>query len=295
MELKKTFAKIKTKLLLKYYNFRKYKLIFPPQGLGDILFVCALSQEYKKKYPNEKFILWVTKKHFYDLAKLYTKKLDGVILYKYPSSKYNVENLVNKIYLNKTFQELFENNKSFKSLFTYALKLNDDAELYYPKLDNKDDKSLSNTILIAPEAVSCPNNIDDKFWLSLANELKLNGYNVIFNTKNQVKFQDYEKVFWDIKTSIQKINNMKAVITYRSGLSDVIGAFCKNTSHYVIYPSHGLVNMGNFAKEEDGIKAYLEFCSIKNNFKNKLVHEYIYNENLVNILIQKMEESDERI
>ncbi len=47
------------------------EILYPPQGLGDILFVCALIREYKRSNPNKKIAILVTKKHFYDFAKLY--------------------------------------------------------------------------------------------------------------------------------------------------------------------------------------------------------------------------------
>ena len=81
---------------------------------------------------------------------------------------------------------------------------------------------------------------------------------------------------------------MKAVISYRSGLADVIGAFCKNTPQYVIYPSKNIHNMGNFESEEAGVKAYFDFCSIKNTFDNNLVNEYIFDDNVIKTIVDEI-------
>lgn len=39
-------------LIAKYLNDSKCLIIYPPQGLGDILYICLLLSEYKKRQKN---------------------------------------------------------------------------------------------------------------------------------------------------------------------------------------------------------------------------------------------------
>lgn len=260
------------------------EIFYPPQGLGDILFVCSLMKEYKKINPEKRVIICVTKQHFYDLAKLYKEDVDEVIFYK---EHFSIEKMEDKIYKDKTFYEIYHSVESFKYLFTKALGMKNESQFCYPEIEKIEDNSLKNTILIAPDTVSCPKIIDDDFWLNIADELSKKGIKVMFNCVDEKRFVNYEKVFLDIKTTIQKVNNMKAFISYRSGLADVIGAFCRETPQFVVYPSENIPNLGNFSTEKEGVEAYFEFCSIKKNFDNDFVNEYIYEDNMMDMLVKK--------
>ena len=272
-----------------FFNKITVKMLFPPQGLGDILFICALLKEYKKSNPNENIVLLTMKKHFYNLVKLYPDEIcTAMSCDEYPPASPLIKFLDKEIYENKTFYDLCENNKTFKSLFTKALNIREDAELYYPPIEEVKEEAFSKTILIAPDAVSCFNVMNDDMWYVLAYMLQAKGYDVIFNCDDESRFAGFPKVFWDMKTTIQMANNMKAVISYRSGLSVVIGAFCRHTPQYVIYPSKNIHNAGNFESEEAGVKAYFDFCSIKKAFNNDLVHEYIFNDNIIETIISEI-------
>lgn len=253
-------------------------VFFPPQGLGDILIVCGLLKEYKKQNPNKKIVLWVFKRHFYDLVKLYAEDIDDIILCdRIPLDRPNIINVNDLIYKDKSFKDIYDNNALFKSAFTKALGLGEKTPLSYPNIEKQEDGTLSNTILIAPDCVSCPKVIDDSGWINLADKLKEKGFEVIFNCPDETRFPSYKKVFWDIKTTIQKVNQMKAFLSYRSGLSDIVGAFCRQTPQYVIYPDK-VYDIRGFQNHAEGAKAYLEFCSIKQNFDNNKVHELMFNE-----------------
>ncbi len=172
------------------------------------------------------------------------------------------------------------------------MNLNKKCMLYYPEIEKIRDNTLSNSILIAPDSVSIPASIDDVSWISLADKLKEKGFDVIFNCNNKERFKNYKKNFWDIKTTIQKINNMKAFIGYRSGLTDVIGAFCRETKQYIIYPEERYTfnadYVGTFKNKKESIEAYFNFCSIKNNFNNNLVNEYIYNKDVFDTILDEI-------
>ena len=259
-------------------------ILFPPQGVGDVILVCALMKEYKKNNTNKDLSLWIRKKHFYDLAKFYLAEICDVIYSQSLSDYSSLENIDVKIYAGKTFHDLYVNNKNVKSMFTKAMNIPEDAPLYYPPMEEIKDDTLSKTILIAPDAITCPKIIEDDVWLVLALMLQAKGYEVIFNTDKENRFDGFQKVFWDIETTVQKVNNMKAVISYRSGLSDVIGALCRHTPQYVIYPSKN-INAVHFENEKEAVNAYFNFFSIKNAFDNDLVHEYIFNDNIIETIM----------
>ncbi len=115
---------------------------------------------------------------------------------------------------------------------------------------------------------------------------KEKGFEVIFNCPDETRFPSYKKVFWDIKTTIQKVNQMKAFLSYRSGLSDIVGAFCRQTPQYVIYPDK-IYDIRGFQNHAEGAKAYLEFCSIKQNFDNNKVHELMFNEDTFDEILRQ--------
>ncbi|MBE6419472.1 MAG: glycosyltransferase family 9 protein [Akkermansiaceae bacterium] len=258
---------------------RDVQIIFPPQGLGDILIVCALLKEYKKNHPNKKIVIWVTKRHFKELAELYSNYIFDIIHYnRRPNSADNVLN-IDAIYRNTTLFNLCQKYKKLKNSIAEAMNISNSCELVYPEIEHINEPSISNTILIAPDAESTPKIISDSEWMTLAKMLCDSGYEVIFNCSNQNRFSGYQKVFWDIKQTVQKVDQMKAFISYRSGLADVIGAFCRHTHQFIIYPHKGLCNIGKFSNENEAITAYYNYCSIKDNFNDNLAHEYINSNN----------------
>ena len=79
MSIKKEINKIAINLKLFYNHLLGYTLIYPPQGMGDILILALGMEEYKKINNNPKVAFIVHKKHFVNLCRIFSENIDKII------------------------------------------------------------------------------------------------------------------------------------------------------------------------------------------------------------------------
>lgn len=276
----KIIEKLKSLFIInKFLQNEEYIVIYPPQGMGDILMVATLLDSYKKKF-NKKVCIIVTKKHFVNLLENFSETIDKIIFckkkYKFIKNNKKILDLEKKVYENGEFITLKYN-------IAKVLDLDENTPLYLPKnIDfNKIELPFypANGIIISPYAISCPKCVPDDFWIKLADTLIEKGYNVYFNVNDKDYFaQKYNNCFFDIKTIIAFANKCKYFIGYRSGLCDVISYF-SNTNKIFIYPDkpHKINNI-NYSENLSYAEIYLKCCSMKTLWNKNEDIEIIYND-----------------
>ena len=112
-------------------------------------------------------------------------------------------------------------------LIANAKKYIPNVELSNIQKNNLNQLIFQKTALIATDAVSCSKVISDDEWEMLAKNLSGKGYFVYFNTSDENRFKKYKHIFLDIDETIYFCNKINLFIGYRSGLCDVVAAFCK--------------------------------------------------------------------
>lgn len=157
-------------LIAKYLNDSKCLIIYPPQGLGDILYICLLLSEYKKLF-GKKILMIVRKAYFAQLARLFYEEVDEILFepdyenslikaIKLDKKALNIENL------------LYERGmkwESFRINLCKILNLNPNSRLYTTskfKFEANFDFTFKQgkTIVFSPHATSCPKCVPDEFW-----------------------------------------------------------------------------------------------------------------------------------
>lgn len=276
----KTFIKIQKCLLNK-----NFVVIYPPQGMGDILMIAALLDSYKKKF-NKKVCVIVTKKYFVNLLEIFSETVNKIIFskkkYKFINNNKNILDIEKIINTDKFI--------NMKYNIAKALDFDENTPLYLPKKIDFNEIELPfnpvNGIIISPYAISCPKCIPDEFWIKLADILITKGYNVYFNVDDKDYFaQKYNNCFFDIKTTIAFANKCKYFIGYRSGLCDVISYF-SNTKKIFIYPDkpHEINNI-NYSDNLSYAEIYLKSCSMKTLWDKNEDIEIIYNNKTLDIVL----------
>lgn len=280
-EIKKwIYSEFLVRKLRKYDS--SYHFFVIPQGLGDILFVLMYLNEYRNNNPQQKIAIIVTKKHFLSLVKLFSNEIDLIL-------KLNL-NLLQKKVLSR-FQNLYLDiyNPDFQqpnllSSCRRALGLISNAKKYIPNVEisniqknNLDQLIFQKTALIATDAVSCSKIISDDEWVMLAKNLSEKGYFVYFNTSDENRFKEFKHIFLDIAETIYFCNKIQLFIGYRSGLCDIVAAFCK-CKQFIYYPNNRKKNEFDCIKDwnENPNLAYLRYDSLKTMFPEKDISEVIY-------------------
>lgn len=268
--------KIRNNILLYFNtnkNFLKNKeIIFPPQGLGDILYILLSLENMKDE---KKYLFILRKKHFQNLCSLFPNVVEQTIIsLDLPSC----ENFLYQHFHIYKKQE-FDN---FLDLFKDATRVDIKRDHYFNFDKNykvkfvKDGFILNKTVLILPESVSCPNEISKEYWIEYANRLKRNGYLPVFNSKN--KYGDYKNIFYDLSETINFAECAGYIVGYRSGLCDILSYFT-NAKCFYFYPEKPHASNQDYIKdfENDPARRYMEFCSLKKINPTKDIQEFIFN------------------
>lgn len=283
MKIIKKINKIKNKLILLWYKMNNYKIIYPPQGLGDILFLNFGLQYLKKKKTKTKFAVIVCKKHFMDLCKIFNKIHDALL---FMPTLEKIPNFVNNIE-----EKIYSHNSSFEK-FEVAIwnAIGISEYINFPDIPQIEiDKKIDNlfktklkkgkTVLICPEATTSPDCFAKNFWIDCADKLKNLGYTPVFNSSK--KYGDYPTIFYDLKSTINFLNNAGHLLGFRSGLLDVLGCF-SNAHQVIIYPNNWvkgdmpyLVGFDDAPNEK-----YMEDGSLNRLFPHKHFDEFIYDEKI---------------
>lgn len=283
-KMKKILNKIKYYFYLKKCQLMNYEIIYPPQGLGDILVLLIGLQYLKKQNSNKKFAIIVTKKHFKDLCKIFNKSYDELLflpnIKKIPSF---VNNISEKIYSKNSSFEKFEiaiwNSIGIKQYLNFNDIPKIDSNKKIDELFSKGIYKKGKTVLICPEANTSISCFPENFWLDCANRLKGKGYDPVFNSSKI--YGNYPSILYDLTSTINFLNNAGHLLGFRSGLLDVLGCF-SNAHQVIIYPNNWkkgdmpyLVGFDDAPNEK-----YMEDGSLNRLFPNKQFDEFIYDEKI---------------
>ncbi len=261
-----------------------YRIIFMPQGLGDILFFLMYSTQYKQTIPEDKIAVVVTKRHFMQLVELFSARIDAICFMDMADEPvwrdrmtYFYDGIYNSApqpYLVRAIQN--------------AMGLPETARAYLPELpcpsnfgqlSQRYDLRKGSTILIAPDAVSCSIALSDAAWIHIADLCSQTGCKVLFNSEKEGRFGKYATMFLPMVETLYFIEEGGNFIGLRSGLCDVMAAFT-NANALIIYPNNK--RPGEFPSiagyDTDPNGAYLRYCSLKNIFPSKQFTEVIYSD-----------------
>ena len=229
-------------------------IIMPLHCIGDLLLTCQRIKSFKEKNGG-KVILIVKDINRYDLAKCFPAIDDVIIIpekifmYLHYDREFEFSNNPQKGKIHYINPDKLKNKcrqKNVKTLFSYALGLDENcAELEKPLLSESDIKNvneihkemnLSNkTVLISPYAGSLNWKVLSKdFWLKLAEELTLQGYDVVFNTEKK-EFANYKTIFLSLSQMGAFATKCAKIITFRSGLTDLMSMY-NSEGMITIYP-----------------------------------------------------------
>lgn len=283
MFINSLFNKIKSVVLFNYYNLLGYKLILPPQGLGDILILLLGLRKYKELHPNKKVCIIVTKKHFYNLCQIFQKNIDKIVyLQKIKKCPHFILDIGKLVYGADSHFDKFEDailktiDIDFnKSLFVLP-KINQ-SEFVLKMFESKYKKN--KTILITPEATTSQSCFPDNYWVTVAEKFTNKGYIPVFNSNK--KYGLYDNVFLNLEDTITFSNLAGNVLGFRSGLNDVLGCF-SSAYQVIIYPNNwkkgDITYLNGF--DENPNEKYMEDASLSRLFPEKFFKEIIYDEKI---------------
>lgn len=274
-----------------------YRIIFMPQGLGDILFFLMYVTPYRQLIPEEKIAIVVIKKHFMQLAELFAGRIDALCyldMVDEPMWRHRMTYFYDGIYCSGPQPYLVRAIQN-------AMGLQEMARAYLPelpriqnmkRLEEEYGLKRGRTVLIAPDAVSCSVEISDEDWVRIAGLCAEAGFRVLFNTAEKDRFGKYPTVFLPLVETLHLIGVGGNFIGLRSGLCDVMAAFA-NVNSLIIYPNNK--QPGEYPSilgyDQDPNGAYLRYCSLKNIFPNKRITEVLYcgEESLFRIVAKEVE------
>lgn len=259
-----------------------YHFVFMPQGLGDILFFCLFAKAYRARMAGKKIVMIVTKPAFESLVKLYWERFDVIL------------NLDPRLFITKcTTRFTYFYPRIYDTIHPQPTLL--DAVRVAMDLPSECDREIPEVkgvkfhpefllkiqqkkcVLISTDATSCSTLISDGQWIQVAKTCEKAGYYVFFNINNPMRFSEFDHVFLSIEETIQFCNTISLFIGYRSGLCDVISAFCK-CRQIIVYPNNRRPGEFDCIKDYDlnPNQKYMEYCSLKTMFPQADVHEFLY-------------------
>lgn len=284
--------------------------IFSRYGIGDIFFIASLLKEFKQKNKG-KIIYFTEKKSLVKFLQAFPS-IDKVVYDKDIKFLQEEQTLQQHVSLGK-LNKLFFPYRGTKSTYTFSdnynnlldVPLNAHRELPTIKETNYDNAKKefsklkirkSKTILIIPEATMFDYRIiDSNFWQKLADNLIGKGYDVVFNSKSS-DYKKYKNTFLPIMDFMAFVQQVKYVISFRSGISDLIAGM-GNYNLSVLYPPNLEVIWADAIMFHDLHKNHIQnndnefdnmfsIHSLNNTFKTNLIDEIIYNYDDENIIKQ---------
>lgn len=242
-------------IILYYYLFQKNTVcIVSVDGMGDYIYLFGYMNEFKKIHNIKRLIFIARTKHQKFLAEKISA-FDKVVLYE----KFNVFSITShskytfeKLFIGNFFQpEIYKHIPDKKCCaldgLKYLLDIEQDTELELDELKYEDAERKKKietelaifpkgkTVLISTQSVSCPTKIPDDFWINIANFLKKNGYQVLFNTQEKT-FHNYRTIYPSKEDLKYYTDYFGYFISLRSGITDLVAVTSK-AKNIVIYPT----------------------------------------------------------
>lgn len=237
--------------MIKYNNnndfsdIKDYWLLEPVGGLGEAFVSASLMKTYKEKFGGK--VLFITNsKSKYDLLKTF-EDIDRLLLLSPNTDPLTLQNLIknNKVIDINIYKEDSYLATDMVDRTKHCLGLEGDIEITKPKISEEDEKATKEifdklglkegkTVFLSPWAHSCNYKVlSEEFWSNLADEFIKKGYEVVFNV-SQDCYTNYKRIYMPINQVIPFANLCSQVISFRSGLVDVI-AGTTETKLTVIY------------------------------------------------------------
>ena len=158
------------------------------------------------------------------------------------------------------------------------------AKEYFNKLGLR-----QNTIFISPYSVSFDHTaLSVRFWHNLANMLISQGFDVVFNSKDEA-YSDFKQIFLPMAQQVEFVRLCYATIGFRFGLLDVLATF-GIVNITAIYPKElNFLTLSKEDLEKEFRKSYFfddnltveenifKICSLNNTFKTDMYNDIIYN------------------
>lgn len=233
-------------------NNKEYWIFCPLHPIGDLLVICSYMKSFKEKNGG-KILILVKNAELKNLVEMFSS-IDKVMIidektyiyYQYESE----QKFSNKIQKGKVHflnaDKIASSGLKFdtlRNLYKYSLNL----ETVVPEnpVNTVDDKDAINKIfsdynfkdsiiLISPYANSLNYKVLSKeFWIDLANELVMQGYDVVFNSNTN--FEGYKTLFLPLSQIGLFAEKCHSVICFRSGIADLISLYAPEKL-IVLYP-----------------------------------------------------------
>ena len=265
--------------------FKKYDsswcFFMLPQGLGDVLFCLMYMEEFKIRNPEKKICFLVSKKHILDLVNLFSSVIDEIFFFFFNKLDINVIFQKYKKQFYCTYDDIYNtkfpsDNLCYSVRSAMGLPFNSKKSL--PSL-NIISKNSHKFCLIAPDANSCEPCVSDSKWTELGSFFSQLGYEVYFNVSSDNRFRNFKHLFPTVNETISLLNNKNSFfIGYRSGLCDVVAAFCE-CKQLIIYPNNRKKNEFSNIKNynENPNLSYMKYCSLSKIFPEKPnIYELMY-------------------
>lgn len=271
-------------------------VIYPSEGLGDLLYITALLPEIRKKNQYSKIKIILSKPYFKDLLYMFDIFYDEIIE-NYSNIKYKSNvNILKNLCKNPSVHFIDGIKRSLNlslqsSLYIPELKISKKINEIFKKYELIENK----TFIIAPDSISAVEQIADNVWKSYADNLTELGFTCLFNVKNSERFYPYKNLYLNLSETLQLISLGKYFLGYRSGLCDLVAAFT-NINQFVVYPNikNKKIDYPYIKKSFKNFNEDLyEYYSLKYIFNEKNIVEFLYDEStssINKILLKNQEE-----
>ena len=308
---KKTIFNLNSKIISllqqKYSNqYQNDYIIFSRNGAGDIFFAASLLEEFKKTHPGK--IVYITDK---PNMKNFIESFSGVdeVIADEDTALFQGLSTVQKTLQKGQINFLFFPYRGTKPNYVFAdsyanlLGLSPAVPRTLPRISNENKSNAheefqklslnaQKTVILIPESVMFDYRIlSCEFWKTLAKNLQKAGFDVVINSKNKT-YKNFKTTFLPINDFIEFSKSVKHVISFRSGICDVLaGCGIKNIT--AIYPPNleliwadkfifdNMLNKYHQRLFETEFENIFHIYSLNSNFKTNENKEIIfdYNEN----------------
>ncbi len=296
-------------------------IIFSRNGAGDVFFVASLLYEFKKNHQGK--IIYLTDKPklknfietFASIDEVIADKDTKLFQIYAPVQRKIKKGQVNFLYF--PYRGTKE-NYVFADSYANLLGVNINSKRELPQITEEHIKNAhqeyeklnltpGKTIILIPESVMFDHRIlSPKFWKTLANMLKRQGYDVVINSSNKA-YKNYKTTFLPIPEFIEFSKNARHIISFRSGICDVLTG-CDIYNITSIYPKNLEVIWANKFMFDELLNKYhrqlfetefeniFHIYSLNSNFKTTKINEIIFNndENKLIECIMKQLTSNEK-
>lgn len=244
----------------KMQTLEGYALMEPVGGLGEAFVAGALTKSYKQKF-NKKVLFITSSPAKFDLLKTF-KDIDEVLLLNMQTANEMVKQLItqNEVIDINIYKEDGYIASDMVDRTKHCLGLNNEIELEKPFIPEETNTKAKltfemmglkegKTVLISPYANSCNFNlVDESLWIELANAIEARGYDVVFNTNDNL-FKDFHKIYLPITQMVHFSKLCSNVISFRSGLVDLLAGTIE-PKIAVIYPASNQLFSSAFSNND---------------------------------------------